>query len=190
MADHEFAGSPDDRSIPGLVPRPDPTVLTTEALNREVSYLRTLLEAQVKNANEMTSALRRADEKFESERDRRITEVALERDRRLTEVATEREKALKIKEEADKEALRLDREIRQYKDIATGARQDAATQSIEQRLVPLDRYVAGQQGGQDASASHRQGSLVSSNWAAVGVAAIAILITILIAALATHGFTK
>ena len=51
-----------------------------------------------------------------SERDRRYTEVAAERDRRLTEVATEREKALKIKEEADKAALALAREIQTYKD--------------------------------------------------------------------------
>lgn len=39
-----------------------------------------------------------------------------ERDRRYSEVNTEREKALKIKEEADKAALGLAREIQTYKD--------------------------------------------------------------------------
>jgi hypothetical protein len=39
-----------------------------------------------------------------------------ERDRRYAEVNTEKEKALKIKEEADKAALGLAREIQTYKD--------------------------------------------------------------------------
>jgi hypothetical protein len=50
-------------------------------------------------------ALRSADERFYNERDRRYTEVSVER-----------EKALKIKDEADKAALGLAREIQQYKD--------------------------------------------------------------------------
>ncbi len=127
-------------------PNPDPSTLTTDALNREVGYLRNLLENQQEAAERLAGALRDSDAKFEAERDRRISEVALERDRRLTEVATEREKALKIKEEADKEALRLDREIRQFKDEKAGAVTAAAVGSIEQRLVPIDRYVAAQQG--------------------------------------------
>ena len=51
------------------------------------------------------SALAAADEKFMQERDRRYSEVNIER-----------EKALKIKEEADKAALGLAREIQSYKD--------------------------------------------------------------------------
>jgi hypothetical protein len=50
-------------------------------------------------------ALRAADERFYNERDRRYTEVSVER-----------EKALKIKDEADKAALGLAREIQTYKD--------------------------------------------------------------------------
>lgn len=42
--------------------------------------------------------------------------LARERDRRYAEVNVEREKALKIKEEADKAALGLAREIQTYKD--------------------------------------------------------------------------
>ena len=49
--------------------------------------------------------LREADKQF-----------ALERDRRYAEVAIEREKALEIKNEADKAALALAREIQTYKD--------------------------------------------------------------------------
>jgi hypothetical protein len=51
------------------------------------------------------AALRSADLRFQEERDRRYSEVN-----------TEREKALKIKEEADKAALGLAREIQTYKD--------------------------------------------------------------------------
>lgn len=50
-------------------------------------------------------ALRQADKEFNDERDRRYTEVA-----------QEREKALKIKDEADKNALLLARQIQDYKD--------------------------------------------------------------------------
>lgn len=50
-------------------------------------------------------ALRESNDKFEHERDRRYAEVDLER-----------EKALRIKEEADKAALLLAREIQTYKD--------------------------------------------------------------------------
>jgi hypothetical protein len=49
--------------------------------------------------------LREADKSFNDERDRRYSEVNIER-----------EKALKIKEEADKTALGLAREIQVYKD--------------------------------------------------------------------------
>ena len=180
---------PEERELGGLVPRPDPTLLTTAALNREVSYLRSLLEAQVDNSREMAGALRDADLKFEDERDRRLTEVAAERDRRLTEVATEREKALKIKEEADKEALRLDREIRQFKDIATGARQDAAVAALEQRLGPIDQYVAGQRGEQSGTTQERRRREVTFGQI-VGLAmAVFVFLSVLIgaAALLIHG---
>src|SRR5450755_2280693 len=107
---------PSQRPQLPLAGQPDPSYLTTEALNREIGYLRTLLEAQVESARDMAQTLRKSDEKFQAERDRRITEVKIEvekfeaerdrrisevkqeSDRRLTEVATEREKALKIKE--------------------------------------------------------------------------------------------
>jgi hypothetical protein len=50
-------------------------------------------------------ALREAEAKFQAERDRRYSEVAVER-----------EKALRIKEQADRDALGLAREIQVYKD--------------------------------------------------------------------------
>ncbi len=58
------------------------------------------------------AALRYGDEMLQAERDK----FNAERDRRYSEVNTEREKALKIKEEADKAALGLAREIQSYKD--------------------------------------------------------------------------
>ena len=42
--------------------------------------------------------------------------LAVERDRRYTEVGAERERALRIKDEADKTALELARQIQTYKD--------------------------------------------------------------------------
>jgi hypothetical protein len=54
---------------------------------------------------EHLAVVREADKRFEQERDRRYSEVAIER-----------EKALEIKNEADKAALALAREIQTYKD--------------------------------------------------------------------------
>lgn len=80
-----------------------------------------------------------------------------ERDRRYSEVAAEREKALKIKEEADKVALTLAREIQTYKDEKANElrsqiereRGSYATQSdlralgdrLEAKLEPVDSQV-------------------------------------------------
>lgn len=98
-----------------------------------------------------------------SERDRRYAEVAEERDRRYKEVAEEREKALKIKEQADRDALELDRQIRSYKDekanelreqlsqergdYASKADLAASVNRIEVMISPVLTYVAQQQGG-------------------------------------------
>ena len=93
---------------------------------------------------------RRADEKFQMERDRRYTEVALER-----------EKALKIKETADLAALQLAREIQTYKDekanelrsqierergsYATQGDLRAAVEKLETAIAPVLTYIAGEQ---------------------------------------------
>jgi hypothetical protein len=180
METHEDSTTP---SLP-LADQPDPSFLTTEALKREVGYLRTLLEAQVENAQELAKTLRISDEKFESERDRRITEVKLESDRRLTEVAAEREKALKIKEEADRDALVLDREIRQFKDEKASARMDAAVGTLEQRLQQTERYQASTQGSQ-AQRQLTFGQIVAL--VTVLLFTVSILVTVLVT---THGFTK
>ena len=98
-----------------------------------------------------TEALRRADERFSSERDRRYSEVA-----------HEREKALKIKESADETALGLAREIQKYKDekanelreqinrermlYATKDDITAAGNRLEAIITPLTAFVAAQQG--------------------------------------------
>ncbi len=93
--------------------------------------------------------IRVSDEKFMAERDRRYTEVN-----------TEREKALKIKEEADKAALGLAREIQSYKDekanqlreqitgergsFATKEDLAAAVREINATISPLAGFVTGQ----------------------------------------------
>lgn len=98
------------------------------------------------------AALREADLRLDSERDRRYSEVNVER-----------EKALKIKEQADRDALELDRQIRSYKDEKANelreqlasergdyaSKQDlaAAISRVESILTPVLAYVAQQQGG-------------------------------------------
>jgi len=96
-------------------------------------------------------ALRRANELFQGERDRRYAEVAVER-----------EKALKIKETADLAALGLARDIQEYKDEKANElrsqiereRREMVTQSdlksfeekYEAAHKPLADFMAGQMG--------------------------------------------
>jgi uncharacterized protein YukE len=85
-----------------------------------------------------------------------------ERDRRYSEVNIEREKALKIKEEADKAALGLAREIQSYNDEKANqlreqissergtfaSKEDLAAmmREIAASIQPLTSFVAGQAG--------------------------------------------
>ena len=96
-------------------------------------------------------AIRVADQRFLEERDRRYTEVGVER-----------EKALKIKEEADKAALGLAREIQTYKDEKANELREqinsergeyasqgdlrGAVEKIEATIKPLADFVAAQSG--------------------------------------------
>ncbi len=89
-------------------------------------------------------------------------ELQLERDRRYTEVNIEKEKALKIKEQGDRDALQLAREIQTYKDekanelreqinrervlYATKDDVAAAVGKIEATIGPVVSYVSSQQG--------------------------------------------
>jgi aminopeptidase N len=108
-------------------------------------------------------ALEAANEKFQAERDRRYTEVS-----------QEREKALKIKEEADKAALGLAREIQIYKDekanqlreqigsergsYATKDDLAAAMREINASIQPLAAYVTSM-GGARQQIEQRQDSM-------------------------------
>jgi hypothetical protein len=92
----------------------------------------------------------------------RVADATLfaERDRRYQEVNIEREKALRIKEEADKVALDLARQIQTYKDEQhnglLGELRDqrgsqaskAELRQVEEKLLlaiePLSKYIAGQ----------------------------------------------
>lgn len=76
-----------------------------ETLQEHLTVVRDLeARIQKQNADALTLA-RTLEEKFNEERDRRYTEVAQEKD-----------KALKIKEQGDRDALVLAREIQTYKD--------------------------------------------------------------------------
>lgn len=96
-------------------------------------------------------ALRNAQDKFDAERDRRYSELAIEK-----------EKALKIKQTADLAALGLAREIQTYKDekanqlreqigqergtYATKSDLHAAVGKIEESLKPLQEFISSQRG--------------------------------------------
>jgi vacuolar-type H+-ATPase subunit H len=97
-------------------------------------------------------ALRKADARYHKERDRRYAEVK-----------SAEEKALKVKEEADKTALGLQRETQTYKDekanllreqinsergiYATKTDLISATEKIEATIKPVLEYMSSQQGG-------------------------------------------
>jgi hypothetical protein len=111
------------------------------------------------------SALWAAQSRFEAERDRRYAEIALERDR-----------ALKIKEQADRDALGLAREIQTYKDekanelreqigserglYATKTDLVAVVEKLEATIKPLADYIAADRG---------RGLGMSAVWAAIAL---------------------
>jgi len=131
----------------------------------------------IETLHEYYEALRKVDEKFQTERDRRYTEVNIER-----------EKALKIKEEADKAALSLAREIQVYKDEkANELREQLAAERLDYAsksdLVtladkfdaitkPLLEYVQSQRGGSQKLSQTAQVFLGIFTVVAVVIAAI------------------
>jgi vacuolar-type H+-ATPase subunit H len=97
-------------------------------------------------------ALRQSEEKFQQERDRRYAEVK-----------SAEEKALRVKEQADRDALGLAREIQSYKDekanqlreqissergiYASKSDLRAEVEKLQATLAPIVAYVSTQQGG-------------------------------------------
>jgi hypothetical protein len=72
-------------------------------------------------------------------------------DRRYAEVNIEREKALKIKEEADRRALELAREIQAFRDEKANGLLDLVKSerggyATNKDIEPLKAYIAGQTG--------------------------------------------
>jgi vacuolar-type H+-ATPase subunit H len=106
-------------------------------------------------------ALRRAEDKFQSERDRRYTEVK-----------NAEEKALRIKEQADRDALQLAREIQTYKDekanelreqisrergeYVTQEQLKGVSDKIEATMKPVLDFVSSQQGRTSGRLSQQQ----------------------------------
>ena len=115
--------------------------------------------------------------------------IDAERDRRYADVALEREKALKIKEEADKAALALAREIQTYKDekanelreqinserglYATKGDLVAVTEKMEATLRPLQEYVATDRG-------RGAGSAAMWGYVAAGIMLIVAVLTLVL----------
>lgn len=127
---------------------------------------------------EHLTALREADLRFDAERDRRLTEVAIER-----------EKALKIKETADLAALQLARDIQIYKDekanelreqinserglYATKGDLTAATETIRATIQPIAEYIAVDR-GRGAGMAASWTVLVAAVGLCIGVAGVAL----------------
>jgi vacuolar-type H+-ATPase subunit H len=116
-------------------------------------------------------ALRGAEEKFQSERDRRYTEVK-----------NAEEKALRIKEQADRDALQLAREIQSYKDekanelreqinserglYATHGDLQAVVEKFDATMKPITEFIASARGrgsGMSALWGWALGALVAIN---------------------------
>lgn len=118
-----------------------------------------------------------------------------ERDRRYAEVAAARAEALKIKEQADRDALDLARQIQTYKDEKANELREqisrerglyaskddlsALAEKIEATLAPIAAYVASQQG---RSGGFQQGWLILlgavslvSTLLAIGLGVLALL---------------
>jgi hypothetical protein len=74
-----------------------------------------------------------------------------ERDRRYAEVNIEREKALKIKEEADRRALELARDIQALRDEKANGlldlvKSERGTYATNKEIEPIKGYIAAQTG--------------------------------------------
>lgn len=136
--------------------------LTTEVLK---TFLETIIQERDARYQQQFAA----HDALQAERDKRYGEqraadlrFEAERDRRYAEVAAARAEALKIKEEADKIALGLQRDYQTYKDerdnrlreqitserglYVTQNELDGAVGKLEAVLAPIVNYVASQQG--------------------------------------------
>lgn len=96
---------------------------------------------------EHLEAMRVADARFDAERDRRLSEVAIER-----------EKALKIKETADLAALSLAREIQTYKDekaneLRSQIERERGSYVTKSELKPIGDWVVAQAGKSTGASS-------------------------------------
>jgi len=97
--------------------------------------------------NDMAVSLKEHFDTVLALNDRLLTE----RDRRYTEVNIEREKALTIKEEADRRALELAREIQAFRDEKANGlldlvKSERGSLATNKDIEPLKAYVSSQTG--------------------------------------------
>jgi hypothetical protein len=144
---------------------------------------------------EYWEAIRKCDQAFADERDRRYAEVNVEK-----------EKALKIKETADLAALQLAREIQTYKDekanelreqigsergtYATKDDMQALREYFEALHKPVVEFMAGGRGERIARADEQAQAIANSNrrmlWLVVAISIVVILVNVGIALLLHH----
>jgi CHASE3 domain sensor protein len=126
-----------------------------------------------------------------------LEKLADERDRRYAEVALEREKALRIKEEADRKALDLAREIQIYKDekanqlreqinaergtYVTRDQLDSAVREITATMQPLKDFTVHSEGGAAAVQQRRQNFSLSTGTFFGGIVAFATVVGLILA---------
>lgn len=137
------------RNVNTPVPVPVPVPVMTISYATHLDDLKRLEEKYL-------DLLRVSEEKFQEERDRRYTEVK-----------NAEEKALRIKEQADRDALQLAREIQTYKDekanelrsqierergsYVTQSDLRSSLEKIDVLIKPISEFVSTQQGGTNKS---------------------------------------
>jgi Tfp pilus assembly PilM family ATPase len=127
-------------------------------------------------------------ERYAAELSKREEKFQTERDRRYTELSIEREKALKIKETADLAALQLAREIQVYKDEKANElrsqierergsyltreefniQYNNLSQKLDSAIKPLNDFVAANQGERIGKSD----SSTTTRWIATTIVAV------------------
>jgi hypothetical protein len=175
-----------DQSQRQNIPIPDPTVLTTEALRREIDHLRELLEAQLSDIAQEVSEFKRNHE--EKHRDvveaavRHLDELCAEKfagvQRQFDERDVRTEQAFKASTEAVTAALAAAKEAVGKSELATTKQIDsiqlvittaqtatnASIQDIKDRVIRAEGSLVGEE-----KKSSGLGQAASLGLAAVGV---------------------
>jgi hypothetical protein len=136
---------------PGLVPRPDPTLLTTEQLNREIASLRVAMEARMDAGDKAILLVheetgRRLDSlaKFRETEVNCVREVMDEKLRALDERLIARDKEVSTRfQERDTRSEREARDNKIAVDAAFAAAKEAVAENNKSSALATDKSEAG-----------------------------------------------